>query len=119
MSSTESIRRLTYQEKVSVTTLRNVLKDCLAEVVVDKTYDGEKAGDTIKKLSDTIKERLKSLGHGRYKFVVQAVIGEARDQGVRSGTRCFWDANTDTHATETLVNDNLFACATAYAIYLY
>lgn len=45
------------------------------------------------------------LGYGdRYKFVVQVLIGEKKDQGVRMGTKCFWDAGTDNQATENFMN---------------
>ncbi len=51
--------------------------------------------DTAKQLSDNIKAKLKALGFERYKYIVQVLIGERRDQGVRMGTRCFWDSATD------------------------
>lgn len=40
----------------------------------------------------------------RYKYVVQVVIGEQRGEGVRMGSRCFWDSETDNVASETYVN---------------
>lgn len=40
----------------------------------------------------------------RYKYVVQVVIGEQRGEGVRMGSRCFWDSDTDNVASETYVN---------------
>lgn len=40
----------------------------------------------------------------RYKYVVQVVIGEQRGEGVRMGSRCFWDSETDNVANETYVN---------------
>ncbi len=36
--------------------------------------------------------------------MVQVVMGEQRGEGVRMGTRCFWDADTDNYASETFVN---------------
>ena len=63
--------------------------------------------DTAKQLSDNIKAKLKALGYERYKYIVQVLIGERRDQGVRMGTRCFWDSATD----------NQVAYRTLYALY--
>lgn len=40
----------------------------------------------------------------RYKYIVQVVIGEQRGEGVRMGSRCFWDSETDNIANETYVN---------------
>ena len=45
-----------------------------------------------------------ALSFDRYKFVVQVYVGERRDQGVRVGSRQFWDANTDNMASETFTN---------------
>lgn len=46
-------------------------------------YTDEKCGETCKVLSDLIRNKLKGLGFERYKFIVQVVIGERREQGVR------------------------------------
>jgi superfamily I DNA and RNA helicase len=46
-------------------------------------YEGEKCNESAKVLSDTIRSRLKNLGFQRYKFIVQVVIGERREQGIR------------------------------------
>lgn len=39
--------------------------------------------------------------------MVQTVVGERREQGVRMGTRCFFDANTDSQVTESFANVRL------------
>ena len=100
----EPSKRLGYKEKVSISSMREVIQVCLTEELTGWKYDGEKCAEAVKKLTDTIRNRLKSLGYDRYKFVVQVLIGERREQGVRSGTRCFWDASTDSQATENFVN---------------
>jgi tctex1 domain-containing protein 2 len=55
----------------------------------------------------------------RYKYMVQVVVGEQRGEGIRVGCRTLWDSDTDAYANATFMNDNLFCCATAYAMYLY
>lgn len=117
--SSEPIARLQYKEKVPVQAMKEILQACVQEQLKDSKYDGDKAGEWSRTLSDTIKDKLKGLGYDRYKFVVQVIIGERREQGVRSGTRCFWDANTDNQASENFVNDHLFCVATAFSVYLY
>jgi len=121
MSTTvsEPIAKLQYKEKVPVQAMKEILQRCLQEQFKDGKYDGDKAGEWSKTLSDTIKNKLKDLGYDRYKYVVQVVIGERREQGIRSGTRCFWDTNTDNMASESFVNDHLFCVATAFSVYLY
>jgi hypothetical protein len=115
----EPIAKLSYKEKVPVQAMKEILQVCIQEQLKDSKYDGEKAGEWSKTLSDSIKNKLKGLGYDRYKFIVQVVIGERREQGVRSGTRCFWDSGTDNQASENYVNDYLFCVATAFAVYLY
>ena len=44
------------------------------------------------------------LNLSRYKYIVNVVIGEKRGEGVRMGTRCFYDADTDNMAQDTFVN---------------
>ena len=34
------------------------------------------------------------------------------------GCRTFWEATTDTYATDTYMNDSLFCVVVAYAVYL-
>ena len=34
----------------------------------------------------------------------KVIIGERREQGVRMGSRCFWDSNTDNQASEYITN---------------
>lgn len=115
----EPIQRLSYKEKVSVASLKETMKAELDEHLTGWKYDHDLCGEACKKLADTIRNKLKALGHTRYKFVVQVTIGERREQGIRSGTRCFWDSGTDCQATENFVNDNIFASATAYCLYIY
>ena len=107
---------LAYQDKVTAVAMKTILKEALAECQT-WSYDGEKCAEATKTLSDKIKDRLKLLGKDRYKYIVQVVIGESREQGIRSGTRCFWDTSTDQTASETVINDNIFVCGTAWAVY--
>lgn len=92
---------------------------CLQEKLTGVQYEGDRCGTLAKGIADTIKNRLKALSFDRYKFIVQVYVGERREQGVRVGSRQFWDANTDNMATETFTNDHIYAVATAFAVYLY
>eukprot|EP01033_Poteriospumella_lacustris_P010769 gene10769-7661_t len=113
------ITELSYREKVPVVAMKEILHECLVERLTGQAYEGEKCNEAAKQLADVIRNRLKNLGYDRYKFIVQVLIGERRDQGVYFGTRCFWDANTDNQASETFTNDHIFCTATSYAVYLY
>lgn len=91
----------------------------LGEMLSGKTYDAEETTNWTKDIADTIKKRLKDMGHERYKFVVQVVIGEQRGEGVKMGCRCFWDSDTDNYAQDIFMNESLFCVAAAYGIFKY
>ena len=55
----------------------------------------------------------------RYKIVVEVVIGEQRGEGVRMGSRCLWDSDTDNYASCVYMNDSLFCCAAVFGLYYY
>ncbi len=103
----ESLIKLSYREKVSVAAMKEAIHNCLTEKLTGATYDAEKCNEYSKTLSDTIRNRLKSLnGSDRYKFIVQVIVGEKREQGMYFGTRTFWDTNTDNQASDNYTNVN-------------
>lgn len=118
-SQENTLIKLTYRQKVPIVAMKEIIQECLQEKLTGRQYEGEKCAEAARKLSETIRDRLKALNYERYKFAVQVMIGERRDQGVRMGTRCFWDSNTDNQASATFFNDHIFCVATAYAVYFY
>ena len=54
-----------------------------------------------------------------FQIVVEVVIGEQRGEGVRMGTRCLWDSDTDNYVSDVFMNDSMFCCAAAFGIYYY
>ena len=55
----------------------------------------------------------------RYKYLVQAIVGQNKGQGVRMGSRQFWDKDTDNLATVTVVKSSIFVTIVVFALYLY
>ncbi|KAG5188283.1 Tctex-1, partial [Tribonema minus] len=108
-----------YRKRASVNQMREIIRAILEEQLSGQTYSGDVATAQTKKISDEIKDRLKTMSLDRYKYVVQVIIGEQRGEGVRMGCRCFWDADTDACASESFINDHIFCVATAYGIYHY
>jgi len=82
-SQLDNVVRLSYREKVPVGTMKEIVAAALQERLQGAQYEGEKCGEAARGLADTIRNRLKNLGYDRYKFCVQVLIGERRDQGVR------------------------------------
>ena len=54
----------------------------------------------------------------RYKFVCVVWIGQVLGQGVHITSRCLWNARFDNFAQESFKNDQLFAQASIYAVFV-
>ena len=86
----------------------------------DKQFDATQYGQWCKDIADETKAELKGLDKDkRYKFLVQCIIGANIGQGVRVGSRQFWDEDTDDVTWVSYVNDGLFCMVAAFAVYLY
>ena len=74
----------------------------------------------VKELAEESKKQVRGLcKDGRYKYLIQVIVGLNKGQGVRMGSRQFWDKNTDNFATVTVIKENIFITVTAFALYLY
>ena len=80
--SEQNIVRVSYHEKPTVAQMKEVLQQVLS-TLTNSVYDGDKCNEKTKELANQIRYKLKDLGKDRYKYVVQVVIGERRDQGIR------------------------------------
>ncbi|KAK3779179.1 hypothetical protein RRG08_037240 [Elysia crispata] len=113
------IIRPNFSQKFRPINVKEMIHIVLGEMLSGKTYNAEETTSWTKDIADTIKKRLKDMGHDRYKFVVQVVIGEQRGEGVKMGCRCFWDSDTDNYAQDIFMNESLFCVAAAYGIFKY
>nr|XP_012416269.1 PREDICTED: tctex1 domain-containing protein 2 [Odobenus rosmarus divergens] len=99
-------------EELMVRFRPSVVKECihavLKEELANAEYSPEEMPQLTKRLSETIKDKLKEMGFDRYKMVVQVVIGEQRGEGVFMAARCFWDADTDNYTHDVFMNVSLF-----------
>ena len=74
----------------------------------------------VRELAEEAKKVIRGLGKdARYKYLIQVIVGKNQGQGVRMGTRQFWDKDTDNLATVTVVKKDLFVTVCAFALYLY
>ncbi|XP_005100157.1 tctex1 domain-containing protein 2 [Aplysia californica] len=111
--------RPNFSQKFRPVNVKEMLHTVLGEKLTGKTYSSEDTTAWTKEISETIRDRLKDMGHDRYKFVVQVVIGEQRGEGVKMCCRCFWDSDTDNYAQDIFMNDSLFCVAAAYGVFKY
>lgn len=82
-------------------------------------YSADKASQLAKKLVISLRDSLTELCKPRYRVAVTVDLAEDCGQGVRIGSRCFWNKQTDSMATAVYRNTSIFCVATAYAVYLY
>ena len=74
----------------------------------------------VKELADDAKKAVRNLGKdARYKYLIQVIVGQNKGQGVRMGSRQFWDKDTDNLATVTVIKKEIFITVCAFALYLY
>jgi len=64
-----------------------------------------------------VKDKMKTLGMDRYKFVVNAIVGDVNRQGMRVASRCLWDENNDGSVTVTQKNNKHFVVCIIHAVY--
>ena len=106
-----------------------MIRDVLKQELEGKSYPQGGAPNEVqailKSIADNIKKKLTQVwgASSRYKFVVQVIFGEFKGQGIKSGSRCFWDTETDNCAWDQYISKdasgNVFCLASAFAIYLY
>ena len=58
-----------------------------------------------------------AINFARYKIVVQSVVGQQKQQGVRVASRCLWDTDTDNFSTYTYTNDTLWCTVMCFGLY--
>lgn len=105
------------REKFRPSQAKEIINQVLEQKLKNLTYNDIQ--NVIKLVADEIKYKLKDLQLPRYKFMVNVIIGQQKGQGVRVGTRCFWDYDTDSMASQYYINDSLFCLVTVYGVYLY
>ena len=93
------------------------MNEMLKDQLEDLSYQDAKGSYISTELATQIKKEMHQFPWARYKYVVQVLIGENKDQDVKIGSRCLWNKNTDTYACGSYSNKTLFAVATCFAIY--
>lgn len=94
-----------------------IAEKCVKAELTGKEYDEEDAKEWSLNIADAIREQAKTLKIPRYKVVVQVIIGEKKDQGVRVASRCLWDTTTDNYTSVHFMNQSLWCCAMVFGVY--
>ncbi|KAI8509152.1 PREDICTED: tctex1 domain-containing protein 1-B-like isoform X1 [Branchiostoma belcheri] len=113
----ENTYQMSPTKRFPVSTVRHILKDVLQNYLQEERYEPELCRQMTKTISEVIKARVKDLMVPRYKIICLIHIGQLNNQGLRIGSRCLWDPNNDTFATQDFQNGSLYAVATVYGVY--
>jgi len=109
-----------FEQKFKPTAVKPLIHEVLNEYFeTRKEYDAKEVSVWSADICEEIRSKLKELGFERYKFVVQVIIGEQRGAGVKTTTRCFWDNDSDSYASDVFMNENFFCVASAYGCFVY
>eukprot|EP00884_Botryococcus_braunii_P022706 jgi/Botrbrau1/9119/Bobra.0305s0023.1 len=95
--------------------LRAVVKEVIKDRMEKQQYDPVKGAQHAKQLADDLREKIKALGCQRHKLIVQVTLGQRKGQAVQVLSRCLWDANVDTCASEYYENQTLYCICQVYA----
>lgn len=96
-----------------------IIRDVLEARLKSKTYAPEESKKLSIEISEEIKKKVKAeVLVERYKFVCVVWIGQVLGQGVHITSRCLWNARFDNFAQESFKNDQLFAQASIYAVFV-
>jgi hypothetical protein len=106
------------EERFYPSRAKAIAEKVAAAEIGEQQYNDEDAKIWSLNISDKVREELAaSLSKSRYKIIVQTVIGQNANQGVRVASRCLWDPTTDNYASVTYKNQSLFCSIMIFATY--
>lgn len=119
------VKKITYENtyrmeppvKFQTGQVEQIIQEVLNNNLNGKTYHPFQAPSMSKALSLDIKTKVKKLNFQRYKIVAVVTIGEKKDQGLRVGSRCLWDADRDSYAEACFENAHIYGIGAVYGIY--
>lgn len=113
----ENTYQMSPKRHFPVEEVRQIIVKTLQNVVGDEVYANIYPNQVSKRLSQLIKDQVKSLNIDRFKIVCVVTIGEMKNERIQVASRCLWDNNFDRFASATVKNGTLFAVGTVYGVY--
>jgi len=104
-------------EKFFPSQAKAVASKIIEEKLKDAVYDDNEMEFLSCEISNAVREAVVALNIPRFKVVVQTVIGQMKDQGIRVASRCLWDTSTDNYACCEYRNQELFCNVMVFAMY--
>ncbi|KAF9279163.1 Tctex-1 family-domain-containing protein [Linnemannia elongata] len=111
--------RPTFMQKFRPAVATKFMQQILQTHLQHKVYNADEAQRMSKLIAEEVKAKLIELDLGRYKYVVNVVLGENLGEGARMDARCYWDQESDGSAQAFFTNDSLWCAAVAFAVFYY
>ena len=111
--------RPSYKDKFCPIKAREVMKSIVEPILVEEKSQERASSQHTMDIAESVRNALKDEYTSRFKIMVQVVIGDKKGQGVRMGSKCFWDSDTDNVAWYSYMNDSIYCVVVAFASYLY
>lgn len=95
-----------------------IAESVIASELTGQVFEEEDAKIWSLNISDKVREAVStSIPNSRYKIVVQTILGQLKDQGIRAASRCLWDPTTDNYTEAHFTNASLFCSVLIFALY--
>ncbi|KAF9895968.1 hypothetical protein BX616_008434, partial [Lobosporangium transversale] len=103
--------RPTFMQKFRPPVATKFMQQIIQTHLQNKVYRADEGQQLSKTIAEEIKQKLIELDLGRYKYVVNVVLGENLGGGARMDARCHWDQESDGSAQAFFTNDSLWCAA--------
>jgi hypothetical protein len=107
------------EKKFSPSAVRAVCEEIVNATLQGKSWNGDEEAVWSVDMTEQIKAKVVAMDFARYKIVVQIVLGQNKNQGVRVASRCLWDTETDNYASYTFSNDAMWCTAMVFGCCTY
>ena len=97
--------------------VKAIIERCIGNKLEGQEFDQQKHKQQAEAIVVEIKDQTKQLSIPSYKIIVQCVIGQMMQQGVRVASKCLWDEANDNYASYTYANESLWCTGIVFGIY--
>ena len=97
--------------------VKSIIERCIRNKLEGQEFDQQKHKQQAEAIVVEIKDQTKQLSIPSYKIIVQCVIGQMMQQGVRVASKCLWDEANDNYASYTYANESFWCTGIVFGIY--
>lgn len=114
----ENTYKIKPDRRFDISLVKKIVKEELVSVLKNEKYEQARCREYCLSLSQSICDKIKSLGFDRHKIVCMVTIGERKNQGLRIGSRCLWNTAHDNWADFVYELPDMFAHGIVFGVNL-